>query len=289
MDPVELVIEGHVRDLGGMIVSRLLPVAQRRHVGPFVFFDHLGPIELAPGAGFDVRPHPHIGLSTVTYFYAGANVHRDSLGTVQINRPGDLNVMTAGGGIVHSERSEPDFRARGGRVHGIQIWLALPDAHEDDAPSFAHHPEAALPAIAPAAGVRGRVLMGTAFGATSPAAHPSAPVLVDLELAAGARVAIAGDLAPERGVVVTAGAVTIGGRALAANQVAVLADGAEVEVVADAPARLAVIGGPTVGPRFIEWNFVASSRERIERAKAAWRARAMPVVPGDDQEFIPLP
>ena len=180
---VDLVISGRPRDLGTVVVSRILPAPKRRMVGPFIFLDHMGPVELAPGVGFDVRPHPHIGLSTVTYFLAGENVHRDSLGTVQHNRPHDVNLMTAGRGVVHSERADPAFRASGGTMHGVQIWLALPDAHEDDAPSFEHHPAATLPAIAPAGGdehggARGRVLIGSAFGATSPIKHPSQPLLV---------------------------------------------------------------------------------------------------------------
>jgi len=287
---IERVIEGHRRDLGGgMVVSRMLPVAQRRMIGPFVFFDHMGPIELAPGQGFDVRPHPHIGLSTVTYLYAGENTHRDSLGNMVVNRAGDLNVMTAGAGIVHSERADPAFRQRGGLMHGAQIWVALPEANEDDAPSFAHHPEATLPAIAPADGVRGRVLIGAAFGARSPVVHPSAPVLVDLELVAGARVAIAADVAHERGVFVLAGELAIAGEVVAVDRAAVLAPDAEVTIVAATASRIIVLGGAAFPPRFIEWNFVGSSRERIDRAKAAWRAQTMPKIPGDDQEFTPLP
>src|SRR5689334_22571753 len=179
---VDLVIEGRPRGVGTITVARLLPSPRRHMVGPFIFVDHMGPVELPPGVGFDVRPHPHIGLSTVTYFLAGENVHRDSLGTVQINRAHDLNIMTAGRGVVHSERAEPGFRASGGLMHGVQIWLALPDAHEDDAPSFEHHPAATLPAVAPGGGVRGRVLIGGLFGATSPVRHPSEPLLVDLQL-----------------------------------------------------------------------------------------------------------
>ncbi|HEX8115321.1 MAG TPA: pirin family protein, partial [Kofleriaceae bacterium] len=190
---IDLVIEARPRDVGTITVARVLPSPRRHMVGPFVFLDHLGPVTLAPGVGFDVRPHPHIGLSTVTYFLAGENVHRDSLGTVQTNRPGDLNLRTAGRGIVHSERADPAFRAAGGAMHGVQIWLALPDAHEDDEPSFEHHPAATLPAIAPADGVRGRVLLGAAFDARSPVHHPSDPLLVDLELAAGAALDVPGE------------------------------------------------------------------------------------------------
>src|SRR5262245_38141231 len=201
---IDLVIEGRPRDVGTTTVARILPSPKRRMVGPFIFLDHLGPVVLAPGTGFDIRPHPHIGLSTVTYFLEGENVHRDSLGTVQVNRPGDVNLMTAGRGIVHSERADPGFRAAGGAMHGVQIWLALTDEHEDDPPSFEHHPEATLPAIAPAPGARGRVLLGEAFGARSPIRHASEPVLVDLHLDAGASITWPADAA-ERGVFVIEG------------------------------------------------------------------------------------
>jgi len=288
---VELVIEGRPRDVGSIVVARILPSPRRRMVGPFVFLDHMGPVVLAPGVGFDVRPHPHIGLSTVTYFLAGENVHRDSLGTVQANRPGDINLMTAGRGVVHSERADPAFRAAGGEMHGVQIWLALPDDHEDDPPSFEHHPEATLPAIAPAPGVTGRVLLGAAFGARSPVRHPSAPLLVDLRLDGGAGLELPAELAddaPARAVFVIDGALEVGGETLAVNQLGVLC-GRSAEVSASGPTRAMLLGGPPLPPRFIEWNFVASSRERIEQARDRWKARQFPVIPTDDQEFIPWP
>jgi redox-sensitive bicupin YhaK (pirin superfamily) len=287
---VELVIEGRPRDLGSIVVARILPAPRRRMVGPFIFVDHMGPVELPPGVGFDVRPHPHIGLSTVTYFLAGENVHRDSLGTVQINRAHDLNIMTAGRGVVHSERAEPGFRASGGLMHGVQIWLALTDAHEDDAPSFEHHPAATLPAVAPADGVRGRVLLGGLFGATSPVRHPSAPLLVDLQLAPGSRLDVPADAAAERGAFVIEGEIELGGERLATDQLAVLAAGARVSVTAgEQPARVMLIGGPPVGHRLIEWNFVASTRGRLDAARDAWRAQQFPKIPGESDEFIPYP
>lgn len=285
---IDLVIAGRSRGVGTISVARLLPAPRRRMVGPFVFLDHMGPVELAPGAGFDVPPHPHIGLSTVTYFFAGENVHRDSLGTVQVNRPGDVNVMTAGRGVVHSERADPAFRARGGSMHGVQMWLALPLEHEDDEPSFEHHPEATLPAIAPAVGARGRVLIGEAFGATSPIRHPSQPWLVDLELAPGAEIVAQPDVA-ERAVLVIAGAVRVGGATLGVDELAVLAPATAPRLCADEPTRLLFVGGAPMGPRLIEWNFVASTRERIERASADWTARRFPVIPTDADEFVPLP
>ena len=285
---IDVVIEGRPRGVGTITVARLLPAVRRRMVGAFVFLDHMGPIVLAPGVGFDVRPHPHIGLSTVTYFLAGENVHRDSLGTVQVNRPGDVNLMTAGRGIVHSERADPAFRASGGAMHGVQIWLALPEADEDAEPSFEHHPRTTLPEIAPAPGVRGRVLFGAAFGAASPIRHPSAPLLVDLELAAGATVELPAD-APERAVFVIEGEAAIGRDALGADRLAVLRGGAPAVLSATAATRALVLGGAPLGPRFIEWNFVASSRDRIDRARDAWKARQFPVIPTDAEEFIPWP
>jgi len=244
-------------------------------------------MEIAPGAGFDVRPHPHIGLSTLTYFFAGENVHRDSLGTVQINRPGDINLMTAGRGVVHSERAEPAWRERGGLMHGVQIWLALPEANEDDAPTFEHISRDALPEIAPGPGARGRVLAGHAFGASSPLRHPSAPLLVDLELESGATIEL--PEAPERGVFVVHGEAQIGPEVVADNRLAVIAPAARVCVSAVARSRVLVLGGAALGPRFIDWNFVASSKERIDRARESWKARTFPEIPSDHDEFVPYP
>jgi len=285
---IDLRVEGRPRDLGTITVARLLPSPKRRMVGPFIFLDHMGPVVLPPGVGFDIRPHPHIGLSTVTYFFAGENTHRDNLGTVQVNRPGDVNLMTAGRGIVHSERADPAFRATGGTMHGVQIWLALPDAHEDDDPSFEHHPETALPAIAPAPGARGRVLIGSAFGARSPILHPSDPLLVDLALAPGTSIELAADI-PERALFVVDGELEIGNERLGTNQLAVLCADRPVRTLATAASRILWIGGSPLGPRFIEWNFVSSSREKIDRARDAWKARQFPVIPTDAYEFIPWP
>jgi redox-sensitive bicupin YhaK (pirin superfamily) len=285
---IDLVIEGRPRDVGTITVARLLPSPKRRMVGPFIFLDHMGPVVIPPGVGFDIRPHPHIGLSTVTYFLDGENVHRDSLGNVQTNRPGDVNLMTAGRGIVHSERADPAFRAAGGRMHGVQIWLALTDTHEDDEPSFEHHPQATLPQISPARGVRGRVLLGAAFGARSPIRHSSAPMLVDVQLDAGATLEIPIEAA-ERAVFVIEGELAVDTDALPANRLAVLCASKPVRVTAAGPTRAMILGGPPMGERFIEWNFVASSRARIESARDAWKARQFPVIPTDDQEFIPWP
>jgi len=287
-ETVELVIEGRPRQVGTLTVARLLPSAKRRLIGPFVFLDHLGPVTIAPGLGFDLKPHPHIGLSTVTYFLAGENVHRDSLGNVQVNRPGEVNLMTAGRGVVHSERADPGWRERGGHLHGLQIWLALPEEREEDAPSFEHHPQASLPEAAPAAGARGRVLLGTAFGAASPIAHPSRPSLIDLQLEADAALDVPAE-EPERGVYVVEGAVRLGRTVLEANRLAVLRPGAAAQLRAREKSRVLLLGGPPVGRRYIDWNFVSSSQERIQQARRDWREQKFPKIPGDEVEFVPLP
>ncbi|HEY8145593.1 MAG TPA: pirin family protein, partial [Kofleriaceae bacterium] len=256
-------------------------------VGPFIFFDHMGPMTLPVGHGLDVRPHPHINLATVTYLFEGEIFHRDSLGSAQAIRPGAINWMTAGHGIVHSERTPPEVRAEGHRLHGLQIWVALPRAAEEVAPSFHHHPADTLPVVEDA-GVEARVLVGSAFGVTSPVAIASPLSYVEAALAPGAALPLDPAFA-ERAVYLVDGAVEIGGTRFDAGQMVVLARG-DRELRADGACRLVVIGGePLDEPRFIEWNFVSSSRERIEEAKRAWRERRFPVVPGDDKEFIPLP
>lgn len=288
---VELLIEGRARGVGTVTVARILPSPKRRRLGPFVFLDHMGPAELPAGKGFDVPPHPHIGLSTVTYFLQGENLHRDSLGTVQVNRAEDINLMTAGRGIAHSERATPELRERGGTLHGLQMWLALPEAHEQDAPSFEHHPRANLPEISPAPGVAGRVLIGSAFGATSPIRHPGQPLLVNLELEAGASVELSAEVA-ERGVYVIAGEVRLGGEAVATGRLAVLRPGQRARATAVQATHLLLLGGPPMSARFMDWNFVSSKQEHIDAARAAWKAQSVevfPRIPGDDQEHVPYP
>lgn len=290
---VALIIEGRPRGVGTLQVARLLPSPKRRLLGPFAFLDHTGPAALPAGQGFDVKPHPHIGLSTVTYFLEGENLHRDSLGTVQVNRAEDVNLMTAGRGIVHSERATPEFRERGGTMHGLQMWLALPEAHEQDAPSFEHHSKHTLPELAPAPGVTGRVLIGAAFGETSPIQHPSQPLLVALTLEASAHVELDAS-AEERGVYVIDGEIQLGGEAIAAHRLAVLRDAGDAgpgraKLTAVQATRLIVLGGAAMTPRFIDWNFVASTKEAIDAARAAWKAQTFPKIPGDDQEFVPYP
>jgi len=285
--PIEHLLRSHPRDIGGFAVRRVLPSVPKQMVGPFIFFDHMGPVRLAPGEGLDVRPHPHIGLATVTYLFEGEILHRDSLGSVQPIRPGDVNWMIAGRGIAHSERTPPGLRAAGPGVHGIQTWVALPRSAEEAEPSFSHHPRASLPVVElPGASVR--VIAGRAFGERSPVAVPSDTLYAAAELEPGASLALPPEH-EERAVYVVEGNVTIGAAAVEAGQLAVLAAGPAVEVRAPFSATLMLLGGAKMdGPRFIWWNFVASSRERIERAKEDWRADRFGQVPGDTDR-IPLP
>jgi redox-sensitive bicupin YhaK (pirin superfamily) len=283
---VQHVLHGNVRDLGGFSVSRVLPQAALRHVGPFVFFDHLGPADFAPGTGIDVRPHPHIGLATVTYLFDGALTHRDSLGTVIDIAPGAVNWMTAGRGIAHSERSPDGVRAAGHRMHGIQSWVALPDDHAEDEPTFAHHPADTLPLIT-FGGAKRTLIAGTAFHAVSPVAALSPMFYIDIEADAGASVALPSEH-EERAVYVVSGAIDLDGIRYDAGAMVVLVPGGEVSWTALEPTRAMLLGGASLGVRHIEWNFVSASTDRITRAKADWVAGRFPRVP-DETEFIPLP
>jgi redox-sensitive bicupin YhaK (pirin superfamily) len=281
-------IAGRARDLGGFEVRRVLPAHERQRVGPFIFFDHFGPIAFGPGQGMDVRPHPHIGLATVTYLFDGEIVHRDSLGSRQPIRPGDVNWMVAGQGIVHSERTSADVRAVGGRVHGLQCWVALPTEAEEVSPRFEHHPGASLPVVR-RPGATLRVIAGSAYGLTAPTGVLSPTLYVDAELEAGAEAPIDGGH-EERAVYVIAGSVVCAGQRIDPGVLTVLRAGPALSLAAEGPARAVLIGGaPLAGLRHIEWNFVSSSRERLDQAKADWRARRFPTVPGDDKERIPLP
>jgi redox-sensitive bicupin YhaK (pirin superfamily) len=280
-------------DLGdGFSVRRALPSAQRRMVGPFVFLDQMGPAVLKPGTGLDVRPHPHIGLATVTYLLEGEILHRDSLGSVQPIRPGELNWMTAGRGIVHSERTPPELRPKGGRAWGLQAWVALPRSHEDMQPAFAHHGAQALPRLEDT-GVRGRVIAGEVEGLRAPVEFPMDLFYLEASLDAGARLRL--PRAPyERAAYAVSGRVAVGegsdAPVVEPERLIVFAPRAEIVLRAvDGPARLVALGGePMDGPRHLWWNFVASSRERIEQAKADWTAGRFGAVPGET-EFIPLP
>jgi redox-sensitive bicupin YhaK (pirin superfamily) len=287
-DAVEQVIVPRARDLGGFEVRRALPAAGRQMIGPFIFFDQFGPNEFLLGQGLDVRPHPHIGLATVTYLFDGEIMHRDSLGTAQPIRPGALNVMTAGRGIVHSERTAEELRARPVQLFGIQLWAALPKAQEETAPAFVHHAETELPRIS-GEGKRVRVIMGDAFGATSPARFPHPAFYAEAVLAPGAVLPIDPDY-DERGIYVVSGEIDIAGQSFGAGHLLVLKPGDRISVLATAQSRLMLIGGePMDGPRHIWWNFVSSSKDRIDAAKADWRQRRFDTVPGDEAEFIPLP
>ena len=284
---IERVIEPRPRDLGGFEVRRVLPAAGRNMVGPFIFFDHLGPAQFAAGAGIDVRPHPHICLATVTYLFTGELVHRDSLGFVQPIRPGDVNWMTAGRGIVHSERTDAVLRQRPTRIHGIQSWVALPTSAEETEPAFFHHPAATLPLIE-RPGVRMRVIAGTAWGERSPVATFSKTLYVDAELASGARLELA-DEHRERALYVADGRIALDAGEYTSGHMIVLDPGGKTEIRALADSRVMLVGGESLdGPRYIWWNFVASSQERIEQGKRDWAEQRFPRVPGET-EFIPLP
>ena len=281
------VMKPHTKDLGGFSVSRLLPGHPHQMVGPFIFFDHMGPADFPPGAGVDVRPHPHIGLATVTYLFEGALLHRDSLGIVQSIEPGDVNWMTAGRGIVHSERTAVAPRASGQRMHGIQSWVALPKAHEQTEPGFSHQPKAALPEIK-LPGVDMRLIVGTAFGKRAPTPAFSPILYLAVEMQAGSEFSLPPEH-EERGIYVVSGDIRIDGEPLAAKHLAVLPAGTTPRIAAPAAARLMLFGGEKIdGERFIWWNFVASSRELIEDAKTRWRDGLFAQVPGET-EFIPLP
>lgn len=284
---IELAITPRSRDLGdGFVVRRILPYAKRRHVGPFVFFDHMGPVTFEPGQGLDVRPHPHIGLATVTYLFEGEIMHRDSLGVVQPIRPGDVNWMVAGSGIAHSERTRDSVRSSGARLHGIQSWLALPQAHEETAPDFRHHPAASLPQIE-FTGCRMRLIAGKAFGTTSPVETFAPMFYLSAEQQPGAALPLPDD--EERAVYIVDGAVTLDDEGYDAGTMLVLKPGAQPRVTAQAATRIMLLGGaPLDGERHLWWNFVSSSKERIEEAKRDWREGRFAPVPGDS-EFIPLP
>jgi redox-sensitive bicupin YhaK (pirin superfamily) len=284
--PIEI-LRPHMRDLGGFSVRRVLPAPSHQTIGPFIFFDHFGPVDMAPGDGVDVRPHPHIGLATVTYLFDGALMHRDSLGSVQRITPGDVNWMTAGRGIVHSERSAPEDRAAGIRMHGLQTWVALPRDLEDAPPSFTHVPGATLPQI-DRNGARVVVVAGHAFGHRAPTPTTSDTLSAAVELAAGATLEMPVEH-EQRAVYTVAGAIDIDGTLVPETHMAVLAPLGSVRVTAQSAAVIMLVGGAKPdGERFIWWNFVASSQERIDSAKEKWRAQQYGAVPGDN-EFIPLP
>jgi redox-sensitive bicupin YhaK (pirin superfamily) len=289
METNPTLIEGRLHDLGdGFTVRRMLPVLQARHVGPFVFFDHMGPAVFAAGNGMDVRPHPHIGLATVTWLFDGTIRHRDSLGSVADIRPGEVNWMTAGHGIVHSERTPPDQRRDGQTLHGVQIWVALPQVDEEIAPEFHHHDRAALPRICQP-GMDAVLIVGDAYGEHSPVKVFAPMFLLEAQLEAGVELAWPQDHV-ERGIHVVEGKIGWGELEIGAAQMAVQAGPSASPLRAHEASRVLLFGGaPLDGERHLWWNFVASTRERIEQAKADWQAQRFGKVPGDEIEFIPLP
>jgi redox-sensitive bicupin YhaK (pirin superfamily) len=292
---LELVIRSRERDIGGFSVRRLLPYAAHRMVGPFVFFDHMGPADFAPGQGMDVRPHPHIHLATVTYLFEGKIQHRDSLGSDQWIEPGAINWMTAGHGIVHSERTPEPLRRAGGRLEGIQLWVALPAESENVAPSFAHHPAATLPELT-LAGVKLRILLGEAFGRRSPVKTHSELFYAEALMPAGSRLQLPAAPSLEAALYVAQGKVRAEREELERFALGVGKKSEGILIEALEPSRLMLLGGRSVGPRHMFWNFISSAEENIEQAKKDWGARGpggagsrFPRVPGDEREFIPLP
>ena len=275
------------KDLGNFNVRRALPVAAQRSIGPWVFFDHFGPAEMGPGEGMNVRPHPHIGLATVTYLFEGTIWHKDSLGSDLDINPGAINLMVAGNGIVHSERNRPEDMARPFAMHGLQLWHALPEDEEEREASFHHYPAEDIPETVLENGAKVRVMMGEGFGLASPVRTFSEILYYEVDLPEGASVTLPST--PEHGLYVARGAVEIDGEAAALFDMNVMSAGPHEVRAAGGPARFAVVGGAPLGERHIRWNFVGSSLARIEEAARQWREGEFPTVPGDETEFIPLP
>jgi redox-sensitive bicupin YhaK (pirin superfamily) len=283
---IELLIEPATKDLGEFTVRRALPDKRRQRVGPFIFFDHMGPAEFPPGTGVNVRSHPHIGLATITYLFEGEILHRDSLGYVQPIRPGEINWMTAGKGIVHSEKVTPELFESGQKLHGLQTWVALPQEHEEAEPRFEHYSADGIPCIQ-REGVEINVVIGTAYGETSPVQAASETLYVEVQLENGASLEL--PEAQELGVYVVSGSIEMGGQAISDGILAVLANGETATVHAPGGAHIMICGGDTLaGERIVWWNFVSSSRERLEQAKRDWRDGKFDPVPGET-DFIPLP
>lgn len=287
MSLIELTIPARSKDLGGFTVGRILPYAQRRMVGPFIFLDHMGPAQFAAGDGIDVRPHPHIGLATVTYLFDGEILHRDTLGSVQTITPGAVNWMTAGSGIAHSERTGADERGRAHRLDGLQSWIALPNESEETAPEFFHHPAQSLPEFT-MPGVRLRLIAGEAYGHRAPVKTYSPLFYVEAMMEAGSSLTMP-EQYRERAVYLVGGDIRIGDTPVAPRTLPVLLPGGAVRIDAQAPSHVMLLGGDPVGQRYIWWNFVSSSQERIEQAKQDWQAGRFGLVAGDTHEFIPLP
>jgi len=287
-DALELMVIANAKDIDGFPVRRALPTAKRRLVGPFIFFDRMGPAILRADQALDVRPHPHIGLATVTYLFDGRIRHRDSLGTEMVIEPGDVNLMTAGRGIVHSERSPEELRGHPLSISGLQTWIALPDAREEMAPAFEHTMRRDLPEFADG-GASGRVVMGGFQGLASPVTGYSDTLYTDIRLEAGGSIDIPAD-AEERAIYVLEGSVVIAGDRFPSDRLLVFRPGDQIVVSSEHGAHFMLFGGASLGSkRYIWWNFVSSSRERIEQAKEEWKTGRFDIVPGDEEEFVPLP
>ncbi|ADU14248.1 pirin family protein [Asticcacaulis excentricus] len=286
-DAIALLIPPREKDLGGFTVKRILPFAKHRMVGPWIFFDHMGPAVFEPGKGTNVRPHPHINLATVTYLFEGHIHHRDSLGSDQVITPGAINLMVAGRGIVHSEREPLEGIDTTRQLHGLQLWHALPEADEEIEAAFFHYDAEEIPSVT-VEGVPVRVMMGTAYGVTSPVKTYAETLYLEARLSAGQALVLPDHVA-ERGLYVVSGRATVNGTPVEASHMVILNSGATVSVTTDTEAQLALIGGEPFTERHIYWNFVSSRKERIEQAKADWREGRFPKVPGDEIEFIPLP
>jgi redox-sensitive bicupin YhaK (pirin superfamily) len=288
MPAVDLLITPRPHDIGGLEVRRVLPYAKRRMVGPFIFLDHMGPADFTPGEGIDVRPHPHIGLATVTYLFEGEITHRDTLGSFQVIKPGAVNWMTAGRGIAHSERTGVDERGRSHALHGMQSWVALPKEHEETAPEFFHYAADIVPEL-PLPGVTLRVIAGEAYGVRSPVKIYSPLFYVEAVMEAGAELFLPEQYA-ERAAYVVEGYIDANGEPIGARNMGVFTQDKRVMLTANTAARVMLLGGePFPEKRFIWWNFVSSSEARIDQAKADWQAGRFGTVPGDEKEFIPLP
>lgn len=286
---LEQIIDPPTKDLGGgFIVRRAIPRRGARTIGPWVFFDHMGPVDLPAGRNIDVRPHPHINLATVTYLFKGEMVHADSVGSYQIIRPGDVNLMVAGTGIVHSERERPEAWEHDRHISGLQLWLGMPEEYEEIDPAFYHYPDATIPAV-DVGGVPVRVMIGTAYGVTAPTKMFAETLYIEAHLKAGQSLML--PQAEKRGVYVVEGAAEVNGQALPEFNMALLETGAEITISADKEARIAMVGGEDIGPRFMDWNFVSSDKSRIDQANQDWLEQndRFPKIPGDDKEYIPLP
>jgi redox-sensitive bicupin YhaK (pirin superfamily) len=283
---IRLIIRPGQKSLGGFSVRRALPFPGQRKVGPWIFFDHAGPANFSPGEGLDVRPHPHINLATVTYMFEGQFMHRYSLGNALAIKPGDINLMVAGKGIVHSERTPDELRASGSVLHALQLWLALPEADEETDPAFYHYDSSEIPATL-VDGVRVRVMMGSAFGVTSPVKTFAETLYFEAHMEAGQSLSL--PPAEERAIYVAAGSIDLNGTAVREHSMAVLDSSPTLTITASADSRIALIGGESLGERYIDWNFVSSRKERIQQARQDWKEGRFAKVPGDEEEFIPLP